>query len=362
MQADHAPTRSFSRRALLGALPVALLGGALLAGALPVAARQDGWIEVTGAATVAGPGDADAARRRALADALLAAALAGGAEVKGHSAMSMARMTSDVLIVRPTGRILAHRILSQDFDGHLWRVRIAARVGQPRPGQCPDRRRLLLNWTAPQVAVSPHAPAWADVLGRDLAHHLQRIAQDHPAVAQLRQTDTAAPFMPGHHALSLDLRLAPESRDLVLNMRIRMEGPGLDRVEATHTARLRLPGPSPLGRAAVLVQPDRQAMAAELANGARGAVTGFLDRAACQPAQARLVLAQGQLTVPLGRAHGLGRTSLAFTADPEISTQILEVRHLSDHSAILAPLDATVPPSALQGRAVRFMDMAEALP
>jgi hypothetical protein len=363
-----APDRDhrLTRRAMLGGLPLALLAlaGVTGLGTHPAAARQDGWIEVVGAATVAGPADHDAARRRALADALLAAALAGGAQVRGHSAMAMARITSDLLIVRPTGRILAHRILSQDFDGRMWQVRIAARVGQPQIGQCPDRRRLLLAMAAPRVEVSPNAPAWADVLGRDLAHHLMVMAQDHPAVVQLTRAAAGAGAGAGSgtHDLTVDLRLAPESRDLVLNMRLRLEGPGLDRIEGDHTARLRLPGPSVLGRAAPLIQPDRQAMAAELFTGVRAALTGFLDRAACQPAQARLVLAQGHLTVPLGRAHGLSQASLAFTADPDISTQILEVRHLSDRSAILAPLDPTVSPTLLQSRAVRFMDMTERLP
>ena len=349
-----------TRRGLLAAA-----GGAALLACLPArpaTAREAGWIEVTGFATTAGPADRDAARRRALADALLSAALAGGAQVKGHSAMAMTRMTSDLLIVRPVGQVLAHRLLAQDFDGQIWRIRIKARVGQPAPGDCPDRRGLILLAAAPDVTVSPNAPAWADVLGRDLAHHLMGMVADHPATVQVTQVTQQARPQPGQHALHLDLRIQPEDRDLVLTLRMRLDGPGLDTLEDSHLARLRLPGPSILGRAAVLAQPDRQAMAATLSRGARAAVTGFLDRAACRPAQARLALAQGRLTVPLGRSHGLDHASLAFTADPDSSTELLEVIDLSDRAATLRPLDPSRPLDAFHGRAVRFMQMQERLP
>jgi hypothetical protein len=349
-----------TRRGLLAAAA----GAALLAGlpGQPAAARQADWIEVTGFATAAGPADRDAARRRALADALLSAALAGGAQVRGHSAMSMTRMTSDLLILRPLGQVLAHRILEAGFDGRIWRIRIAARVGQPAPGQCPDRRQLILLAATPSVTVSPNAPAWADVLGRDLAHHLLGLVADHPGVAQLTRAQGRAMAQPGQHGLQLDLRLTPEDRDLVMTLRMRLDGPGLDQIDHSHSARLRLPGPSVLGRAAPLVKPDRQAMAATLSRDARGAVTGFLDRAACRPPQARLMLADGALRLPLGRRHGLDLASLAFTADPDSSTEMLEITALSDTAATLRPLDPARPLAAFHGRAVRLMQMQERLP
>ena len=353
-------TTGLTRRHLLAAG----LGAAALAcwSGQPADAKPAGWIEVTGFATAASAADRDAARRRALADALLSAALAGGAQVKGHSAMSMTRMTSDLLIVRPLGQVLAHRILSESFDGQMWRITIAARVGQPAPGACPDRRRLLLSLGAPQVTVSPNAPAWADVLGRDLGHHLRGMVADHPAVGQVTQVQGKANAGPGQHGLHLDLRLAPEGRDLTLSLRMRLDGPGLDVIEDSHAARLRLPGPSVLGRAAVLVQPDRQAMAATLSKDVRAAVAGFLDRAACRPPQARLMLSQGGLSVPLGRSHGLDRASLAFTADTDSSTEMLEITELSEARAVLRPLDPGRPLRAFDGRAVRFMQMQTRLP
>lgn len=368
-----------SRRMFLGgAIALPILG---LSPARHVNAQSANWVEVTGFATAASAADRDAARRRAHADALLSAALAGGAQVKGHSAMSMTRMTSDLLIVRPIGQVLAHRILAQDFDGLTWRVRIAAQVGQPKVGQCTDRRKLLLSAFPPQIHVAATAPAWTDSWARELSLHLLTLAERHSAVARftrmagpssdrtltneptyltLTRGSTSTPA--GGHGLYLDLTLTPENRHLVLDLRMRLQGAGLDLVEDRYATRIRMPAPSPLGRVGVLVQNDRQALAADLKQQTLRAFSAFLDRAACQPPQAVLQLSQGKLTVPLGRVHGLTRASLAFTADQDKTTEMLEITELSDHLARLQPLDPSASFAHFQGRPIRFLEMVEKLP
>ena len=344
-------------------------------------AKQAGWLEVMGSATALNASDRDAARRRAMADALLSVALAGGAQVQGHSVMSNARMTSDLLIVRPVGRVLAHRILSEDFDGQIWRGRIAAQVGQPQAGSCSDRRRLVVTAYPPQVAVSPHAPAWADQLGRQVAANLLQSASRNAVVAELTLADRlprhdpsrdatdyisltrgTARVVPGGHGLHLDLDLRPEGRHLVLTLRIRLDGSAQERMEESHEARVRMAGPSVFGRAAPLLEADKQSLSLTLSRGVQPAFEAFLMRAACRPPLAVLTLAQGKLVVPLGRANGLGRSSLAFTADSDASTEMLEVVALSERSPTLAPLDPARAATAFNGRPVRFLDVAERLP
>lgn len=369
-----------SRRALL-----ALGGAAGLAALMPAAAVAQsaprGWIEVTGSAQVAGPADRDAARRRALADALLAAALAGGADVRGHSVMSNTRMTSDLLVVRPVGRVLAHRIVAESLDAGLWRVRIHAQVGAPASGACPDRRRLFVTAYPPRVAVPPQAPAWAEAVAATLALHLVETAARHPGVADLARAERLPSGDPardradyrvltrgtvrtpaGGHGLHLELEIAPVDGQLALTLHLRLDGPAGERIAETHRAAVRLPGPSLLGRAAALAQPDREALARALTAGALPALDALFARAACQPVQARLALAGGRLRVAAGRAHGLSRTSLAFTAETDRTLEMFELVSLEDRSATLAPLDPTRPLAAFDGRAVRFLDTAAPLP
>ena len=70
---------------------------------------------------------------------------------------------------------------------------------------------------------------------------------------------------------------------------------------------------------------------------------------------ARLALSGGVITVPVGRANGLTAGSIAFTADADASTQLLEVVDLSNRSARLRPLDPTLSPRSFAGRPVRFV-------
>lgn len=351
--------------------------GLWLAAALPVQAKGD-WIEVEGSTALAGPADRDAARRRALGDALLAAALAGGAEVRGHSVMSGTRLTSDLLIVRPVGQILGFEIIGESCDGALCRVRIRARVGQPRPSDCAGRRLVVVT-AEPSVRVDSSAPAWADTLGHDLALRLIAAAESAPSVASLTRMRGAAPgsratrayrdatrqpeAMPeGAHNLSLALRIQTERRDLVLSVAAQLEGPAGEVMTQDFTSRTRLPGASLLGRAAVLVDDDRSLMADRLVRGAPAALAALLARAGCRPVTAVLAAGKGLLSIRAGRTHGLSRSSLAFTVDDLGPVVLLEVAELHATRASLRPLDPAEPMAPLAGRIVRFLDLGQALP
>lgn len=346
----------------------------------PRPALANTWVEVTGSAVIHDARDIDAARRRALADALLSAAFAGGAIVQGHSVLSMARMTSDLLIVRPVGRVLRHDVLGASQDGRHWQVRIRALVGQPLPGQCPDRRHLVLTVYPPDLRVSPQAPAWADALARQIAVELVQLTGQHPSVAEvtlahaLPQGDPARDatswraltqgtgrVAPGGHGLQMQLQIAPQGRALALTLRLDLTGPAMEQAVQTHSAVLRLPGPSPLGRAAALVQPDRDRLAHDLGRGALPALRALLDQAGCGPVRAVIAQDGAGLVVPSGRVHGLTRAALAFTTDRDAGVEMLEIIALSDRHAALAPLDPTQPLDRFVGRPVRFMDTGTGL-
>nr|WP_162623747.1 flagellar assembly protein T N-terminal domain-containing protein [Paracoccus saliphilus] len=355
----------FGSLAVLGLAP-----GRVLAG--------DNWIEVVGAAVVSSPADRPAARRRALADALLSAALAGGADLQGHSVLSNTRMTSDLLVVRPTGRVLAYRVTSETFDGQLLRIGIMAQVGPPQTGACTERRRLVVVAYPVQVHVSQESPAWTEAFGQHVAAELLRRVAGHPAVAQVTLADRLPPARreatdyrtltqgsvavpPGGHALHMDLRIVPEDRQLRLSLEMRLVG-AADALAATHDQAVRLPHASVLGRAAPLIETDRHRLASRLGAGAAPALTALLDRAGCQPVATQLLLAGGRLSAPVGRAQGVLRTSIAYTVDRDASTEMLEVTAVGNRTVDLAPLDPSRPLSAFAGRPVRFITTTPGLP
>ncbi|EGJ21485.1 hypothetical protein RSWS8N_05365 [Cereibacter sphaeroides WS8N] len=344
----------------------------------PLAASADSpavRVEAEGFAMVAGPGDRDAARRRAVSDALLAAALAAGADVSGHTAVNRGIVTSDVAIVRSVGRILRHRILSETLSGATWRVRIEALVGEGPGPLCPVRTLIVTAYPA-TLAVDPHAPAWSGELARTIAERLVERLALHPA-ASLSRVAERRPTRLGRGGEAFDyqsltqgsVRLPANGHGFLPTIRLRrVAGPRLELalelklVAADGTAsvqqfvrRVPLPRPSLLGDLSVLVQPQREALASALLDGSDRALDALFDRAGCEPASARLVAAGGLLEVPVGQANGLTPGSLAFTADGG-STEILEIVALRSGSARLRPLDPTRPPAAFAGRRVQFVE------
>jgi hypothetical protein len=370
---------TFTRRAALVSA-----AAATLAGALAVQAGEGGWIEVSGYAQARGPGDVEAARRRALADALLSAALAGGAELRGHSVLSKARLTSDLLVVRPTGRVLAHSVLSAVFDGTAWTLRIRARVapgGATGGAMCGVRRRLTITALRPAVTVRAAAPAWSGPVAADLVERLLRAAAGHRAVTGFTRlaralpgssdlageryrtlTRGAAAVAPGDHVMEMAVEVAGGGRGTDLTVSLRLNGPMGEGWVGRHRGTAREPAPSPLGRSAVLVTPLRAARAEALVRGAEAVLDDMLDRAACREVAARLVLTGGRLVAAVGADHGLSATALAYVPEDASASGLLEVAELGRTRVVLRPLDPDRPASAFSGRSVRFILVGQALP
>lgn len=357
----------------------ALFLAVLLLIAGPLHAAEGLWVEVTGYGFMSS-GDADTARRRAMADALLSAALAGGAEVRGHTAVDKSVVTSDLLIVRPVGRVLRHEVTGISQTGDQVAVTIRALVGVDAGGQCESRRRLVVTAYAPDIRVSPYAPAWAEPLATDIVAELLDTLGHHPLVEHVRTTQRSLPGMSaareavdyttltrgsvrleaGEHAFVPRVRLDVEgngvTKSLVLTLDLNFIGGQGEVISRRIERRVMLPGPNPLGRVGTLVAPKRREMVAKLAGGLDRDFTAMLDDKTCQPVIATLSTVGGRITAPFGTRNGLSRGSIAFTVDRSGSTEMLEVVGLNRGSVELRPLDPNRPAAAFEGRPVRFLD------
>ena len=357
---------------------LAMLGVVLL-GLLPSPGQAGPrWIETTGIAFPQGPADRESARRRAMADALLQAALAGGADLRGHSVQDKGRITADLLILRPVGQVLEFRVLQETRQPDRIELRISALVGPQGTGRCTPRP-LTVTMFAPQIHVSTGAPAWAGPLADQVADRLRRQIGRTSGVTVDRIVSAPAPLSGaaprGHAGLNPDLvRLAPGDYGLVADIRIGPVAAGqsgralrldltLDLRESSGAANpahlqadVRLPGTSALGRVGVLAQPGRDALARDLTRDLEPALEQLVQRVRCKPLEARLQVGPRGLAVDLGRRHGLGQGAIAFTSDGDGSTEMLEIVRLDDAHALLRPLDPQRPAAALAGRRVRFLD------
>lgn len=355
----------------------------LVLAAAPVQAAKSVWVEVTGQAFQSGPADTDSARRRALADAFLQAALAGGASVQAHTVVDRSVVTSDLLIVRPIGRVLEHHVTALRQTSHGWQVTIRARIGAESGKTCQNRRRLVVTAYQADIRVAPDAPAWAVPLGQHIANDMVDGLGRHRAVEHVRTTRRSLPkssttgdaydyvaltrgsvrLPAGEHAFVPAIRLEVDAsgaqRELVMTADLTLVG-GTGEVSRHRLTRsVTLPGPSPLGRAAVLVTANPRQMASRLTRGLDQAFGALLDAETCKPVLTRLAVAGGQITAPVGRRMGLTKGSVAFTVDGDGSTEMLEVVSLAADTVTLRPLDPTLALPTFGGRSVRFMETGQ---
>ena len=91
-------------------------------------------VEATGRAILL-ENDINTSRKRALEDALYLAALRGGANIDGFSAVSSNTIINDHSIVKATNRVIDFKILSEEQSKEFLSIKISAVVGDDTSGQ-----------------------------------------------------------------------------------------------------------------------------------------------------------------------------------------------------------------------------------
>ena len=336
------------------------------------------WVNATGHAFVSGKNDKDTARTRAIGDALISAALAGGSTLRGHSAMRMGRITADLMILRPAGKILRYEMAGARLHKGIWTVNVRALVGPIPKSACSGRRSLVLTAYTPKIRVSPKAPAWSEPLAHDIAHSIFDVIDDHPSTTidriapdQVRHTAASGSDMdymsltrgthtgrqPGDHGLTTEVKVdvirGQTGRLIQMTTDLNFREPNgfLGRKKLTRTA------PYPQGGAIEAVTGrTRSALEHQLTKGIRQDLGALLDQLACVPPTARIDRSGDTLSVSIGKRHGLSRASLAFVDDPNDSFGLLEITSLKSGKAVLRPIDPTRKATEFEGRQVYFVE------
>lgn len=340
---------------------------------LPHWALAQQQVQATGHAYVAGPADRDAARLRALADALVQAALAGGAELLGYSAVAQGRMIADTTVMRPMGRVLSYQLIRADLADGQWRVDVSARVGPvDAAGACAGQRRLALVMRPARVKLAPNAPSWLAETAGAVAQSLDLALRQHPATSvmavqaqgqkapraagldYLTLTRGSARNSPGDHQLAQDITIALTGAQISLRYDLAFTGPD-GRVQRHVLQRF---APRPLGGVGGLLPGQgRAAVQAALMRGVDAELAEILAQMTCQPPQAVARLQGDKLVVPLGQQHGLRASDLGYATGFGKTLGLLRVAALSGDTAQLVPLDPNDRPAAFEGRVVAFLQL-----
>lgn len=362
---------------------LATVASVLLSLALPASAAtkndQAVWIEAWGHAAPARGESQDSAKRRALIDALVNAGLQGGATIRGYTFMDKSNIVADRALMLAKGRVMRHKILSSNFDGKLWQVRVQALVGPVPAGYCGSKRSLVISAHAPTYRMSPYVPAFTLPMAQNVYKEMLYTIERNPATRLERvmastgresstvrasgmdynslTRGTAPSSVPGDHVLRVtfngDVVLKNAMQTVVLNIDIDMrESNGNIR---THHIQRAAPVPKNTTLHGLTLR-TRTTTEALLLRGVGEEFNSVLSALGCEPPAARVDFAGNTLSVPVGARHGITRGALAVLEDPNDSFGLLEITKLENNRAILRPLDPTRSAASFAGRLVYFME------
>ena len=115
-------------------------------------------VEATGRSILL-PENIETSRKRALEDAIYLAALKGGANVNGFSAISSNTIINDQSIIKPTNRVLDFKILSETQNKEYLTIKISAIVGSELSKQNCKIRPININLFKGSITVDTNVPS-----------------------------------------------------------------------------------------------------------------------------------------------------------------------------------------------------------
>lgn len=328
--------------------------------------------------------DASSARRRALADALMSAALSGEAQVTGFTAASMGAITGDFTMSHTRYRVAGHEVVEEIRSGGTWRITIKAKVAPPSEALCQSSQHFPVTAYAPEIIVDPFAPAWATAVVPDLNLRLVEQMEAHPAVTLVRALDRSRSVSNASgvsdefsYAALTSGKIRTAASDWAFEPRIRISGiskNGRKKLQLNYEARLfkgaenrpsivhKFTSVVGLPKRGVrditgLLRKDRARLMADVGKGSEDFVKSMLDHLACQPLTAGIRVQGKQLIVSAGSRHGLKPGMLAYTTDKTRGSSVLMLGQIGASKTVLVPLDTQVPIGSFMGRRVEFLEI-----
>ena len=354
-------------RNLCMALFVALIAIGLM-GVPAVWAEAPRAVKATGRAAITGTVDKPAALRVALQDALYLAALEGGANVSGVTAISSGVVVSDQFLVSPASRIMDYTVLAERVKGTLVEVDVQAYVGTRPASVCAHRRALDVTSFAPILRLDPKAPAWLQPVMGQIARALGDALSSRRDVTLTRQETivldparltskndafdymalTSSVVRVAQHSyafrpeISIFYNKTKSGReDVTLRLRSVLLAGGTYQLvrDTVFEQSVVLGRNTPLRAVDVLTRKSRDAITSELLANIRPHLDALVEGVACAPLKAALRVEGQGLRLPLGRADGVRPGSLALTQGINTPFTLLRVTELDAHSSLLVPID-----------------------
>ena len=348
-------------------------------------------VEATGRAILL-ENDINTSRKRALEDALYIAALRGGANIDGFSAISSNTIISDHSIVKAANRVIDFKILSEEQSKEFLSIKISAVVGDDTTGQKCKKRPL--NITLLKGAYNVHSnvpselsrytPIWYKKIYEIISNTPNVIAsnQHDKTLEGLKKANINSTFnynaltkgMPfiqaGDYSIVPVVYLAAMSGNSNFsNYNVKLElniyrGPDFKLVaKNSYDLPIKYQLDSKFQFIKNVSTLDINYIDKRINNYLSKSINSFLFELNCQPLEGTLVINDGKLIVDLGKKQGLRQKQIGIVKGINIdnsmlnnSSIIVHTREVFDNYSVLLPLNENLKLANLDKLIVEFVE------
>jgi hypothetical protein len=343
----------------------------------------------TGRAAITSNVPAELARMRALQDALYLAALQGGANINGFSAVSTDTSVQDHFVVRPSSKIIDYTILSEEKSDSQIEVSIRAAVGNLPETKCNRTRPLNMTLYRPDTYIDMNVPAWIEIYHSKLFNELTYMLDSDPLIKisnamnvplspkKLKTIDEKFDYAsvlspqirvrPGDFAIIPTLYVSAEDRttrfltsrqiEIKLGLKV-FSGANYDLIgEFKRSTLFENDTIALFQNLADLDKPTREDLIEVMTGLIEPLTSEMITTLGCQSLNDTLYLDAQRLTAQLGSNQGVTPNMLAITSGKHSPWTVLRVVSVSSNSSILEPLDKARELSELDGKVVEFMEL-----
>ena len=348
-------------------------------------------VEATGRAILL-ENDINTSRKRALEDALYIAALRGGANIDGFSAISSNTVISDHSIVKAANRVIDFKILSEEQSKEFLSIKISAVVGDDTTGQKCKKRPL--NITLLKGAYNIHSnvpsqlsrytPIWFKKIYEIISNTPNVIAsnQHNKTLEDLKKANVNSTFnynaltkgipfiQAGDYSIVPIVYLAAMSRySNFSNYNFKFElniykGPGFKLVsKKSYDLPIKYQLDSKFQFIKNISTLNINDIDREVNGYLSKSINSFLFELNCQPLEGTLAINDGKLIVDLGKKQGLRQKQIGIIKGINIdnsmlnnSSIIVHTREVFDNYSVLLPLNENLKLANLDKMIVEFVE------
>ena len=348
-------------------------------------------VEATGRAILL-ENDINTSRKRALEDALYLAALRGGANIDGFSAVSSNTIINDHSIVKATNRVIDFKILSEEQSKEFLSIKISAVVGDDTSGQKCKKRPL--NITLLKGAYNIHSnvpsqlsrytPIWFKKIYEIISNTPNVIAsnQHNKTLEDLKKANVNSTFnynaltkgipfiQAGDYSIVPIVYLAAMSRySNFSNYNFKFElniykGPGFKLVsKKSYDLPIKYQLDSKFQFIKNISTLNINDINREVNGYLSKSINSFLFELNCQPLEGTLAINDGKLIVDLGKKQGLRQKQIGIIKGINIdnsmlnnSSIIVHTREVFDNYSVLLPLNENLKLANLDKMIVEFVE------